>query len=516
MKRWLIVLTVLCSILYFLNLQSRDFWAPDEGDFAQIARELSDNPVVPHLNGKPYGEKPPLYYYVIYGSKKLFGSIRDEVSLRFPSGLLAFVGVIFFFVTIRKYFDQRTAIIGACILLSTPLYYWQARYLQVDMVFSVFVSSCLLLFFWFYSTRRKYLIYLSFLALALAFLAKGPLVIILVLPVVAIFLFTEKDIKVLHVRELAIGILICIAVILPWYIAVYLKEGAPYLYENVIRQNFLRFFDAWSHRRPFYYYFTTLPLDFFPWSLFLPLGLFFSLRQIKNDGAIRYFLIWFGWMFFFLSLSSGKISKYMLPALPAIAFITSLAFQDEDHTYNKVVLFLLAGFFLFGSMGLLFFKTDFYPEFYPIRIMMGGLCLLGGIILFLIRTKRVTHSFIVIFSFIIISFTIGNVWVYAKWNHYKSPRQMCELIKTHVKDCNPWIFYGSMRGVYIYYVEKKAIHVDEHDIQGLRQAGQGLHSFYILTKKRDMSEVLKTFSKVEIVFEEKDSNSPMVFLRSIQ
>jgi hypothetical protein len=73
-----------------------------------------------------------------------------------------------------------------------------------------------------------------------------------------------------------------------------------------------------------------------------------------------------------------------------------------------------------------------------------------------------------------------------------------------------------MRGVYIYYVEKKAIHVDEYDIQGLRKASQGLHSFYILTKKRDMGEVLKTFNKVETIFEEKDSHSPMVFLRSFQ
>ncbi len=121
------------------------------------------------------------------------------------------------------------------------------------------------------------MIYLSFLSLALAFLVKGPLAIALVIPIVILFLFLEKSFKILKIRQLGIGALICIAVILPWYIAVYLKEGAPYLYENVIRQNFVRFFDAWSHKRPFYYYFRTLPLDFFPWSLFLPLGIFFVL-----------------------------------------------------------------------------------------------------------------------------------------------------------------------------------------------------------------------------------------------
>jgi 4-amino-4-deoxy-L-arabinose transferase-like glycosyltransferase len=513
MTRSLLAICVICSVLFFLNLQSRDFWAPDEGDFAQIARELPENPVVPHLNGKPYGEKPPLFYYITYLSKIIFGSTRDEVSLRFPSGLFALLGVIFFFVTILKFFDRHKALLAACILLSTPLYYWQARYLQVDMVFSVFVSSCLLFFFWFYNTRKEHMIYLSFLFLALAFLTKGPLAIVLVLPVVFLFLFFEKNFKAIKTREYLVGILICLAVTLPWYIAVYVKEGAPYLYENVIRQNLIRFFDAWSHRRPFYYYFTTLPLDFFPWSLFLPLGLYFMFKRIKSDGGIRYFFIWFAWMFFFLSLSSGKISKYMLPVLPAITLITSLAFVEEKSKYNKVVLVFLAFFFLVISFLLFFLKKDLYPEFYPERLVVGSLCVAVGIGLFLLQTKRITYAFTAIFSFMIITYTIGNTVIYQKWNQYKSPKYLAEMIKPYVKDCTPWVYYGSMRGVYIYYVEKKALHIDEHDIQGLHEAGQKLNSFFVLTKKRDISEVYKALNRVDIVFEEKNSTSPMVFLR---
>jgi 4-amino-4-deoxy-L-arabinose transferase-like glycosyltransferase len=302
-------------------------------------------------------------------------------------------------------------------------------------------------------------------------------------------------------------------VILPWYTAVYIKEGAPYLYENIIHQNFLRFFDAWSHKRPFYYYFTTLPLDFFPWSLFLPLGLYFSFRQINKDRGTRYFLIWFVWMFFFLSLSSGKISKYMLPVLPAVAFITSLAFREENHRYNRVTLFVLACFLMVSGIGLPFFKRDLYPEFNTLRLVFGGLCISWGIILFLVRTKRLAYAFAAIFSFLIVCYTIGNVWIYERWNHFKSPKEITETIKTHVKNCTPWIYYGSMRGVYVYYVGKKAIHVDEHDIEELARTGQNVSTFYILTKKRDMHEVTKTLGKVDVVFEEKVGTSPMVFLR---
>ena len=79
MKLMVLALCVVCSFLFLANLQSRDFWAPDEGDFAEIARELESNPVVPHLNNQPYGEKPPLFYYLIYGSRKVLSFFREEV-----------------------------------------------------------------------------------------------------------------------------------------------------------------------------------------------------------------------------------------------------------------------------------------------------------------------------------------------------------------------------------------------------------------------------------------------------
>lgn len=514
MTRPLLAICVICSILFFLNLQSRDFWAPDEGDFALIVRELPDNHIVPHLNGKPYGEKPPLYYYIIYLSKAIFSWFRDEASLRLPSGFFAIIGALALFLTLYRFINNHQAILATCILISTPLYYWQARYLQADMVFAVFVSFSLLLFFWFYKTRKEYLIYLFFLSTSLAFLVKGPLATALIIPVVILFLFFEKSFRIIKIRQLAIGVLICLAVILPWYMAVYLKEGAPYLYENVIRQNFIRFFDAWSHKRPFYYYFKTLPLDVFPWSLFLPLGLVQAFKRFRSNGEMNFFLVWFVWMFFFLSLSSGKISKYMLPALPAIATIISLSFKIEENKYNKIV-FACIIFLLFTmGMGLFFFKQDLYPEFLPERIIFGSLCCAFGMGLLLLRTRRIIYSFIAIFSFMIFSYTIGNAGnIFEKWNMHKSPRFISEQMKPYVQDCTPWVYYGSMRGVYVYYVQKKAIHVEEHDITGLKLVAQQISSFYILTKKRDLAEVHKALDKVDIVFEEKNHDSPMIFAR---
>lgn len=508
----IISVCIVSSFLFFYNLQSRDFWAPDEGDFAQIATELQGNLIVPHLNGKPYGEKPPLFYYIIYASKILLPSIKDEASMRIPTALFAFFFIIFTFFTIKKVFNKEIAAITVFTLMTTPLFYWQARYLQVDMIFSCFVAGSLFFFLWYYNTNRAYYLYLFFFSSGLAFMTKGPLSIALIFPVVFMFLLHERKLGILKPGTIFAGIIIFLLVVLPWYIAIYFSEGLPYLYENVIRQNLTRFFDAWSHKRPFYYYLTTLPLDFFPWSLFLPAGIYITFTKFKADYRPKYFLIWFLWMFFFLSISSGKISKYMLPLLPAISVITSYALLKRESKYNIVVFSLLSFLFLILSALLFFYKTDIYMEFSYERVLIGLSCLVVSITaFFLLRRKKLIYLSFIFFLFMTICYTIANASLYKKMNYYKSAKPICEKMKGYIEDGTPWIYYGSIRGVYMYYAGKQAIHIDEHKKDELQSMTQKLDKFYILTRKRDMNEVEGSLSSVKTIFEEKVGNTVMVF-----
>ena len=272
MKWSVLALCALSLLLYAYNPQSRDFWAPDEGDFAEIARELHGDSIVPHLNNKPYGEKPPLFYYMTYGSHRALPFLADEISMRLPTALLAVAFALFFFLFARAFLGKEEALISAAILITTPLYYWQARYLQVDMAFSVFAAGGLLSFFRYAKEGRRPFYYLFFVFTALSFMTKGPLAVALMFPPALVYLALQRDFSPVRRKETVIGILIVTAIVAPWYLAVYFREGFPYLYENIIRQNMVRFVDAWSHRRPFYYYFTTLSPRLLPLEPLSPPG----------------------------------------------------------------------------------------------------------------------------------------------------------------------------------------------------------------------------------------------------
>src|SRR5947209_17842055 len=67
-------IAALAATILFLNL-SYPLIEPDEGRYAEIGREMltSGDWVVPTLNGRPYLDKPPLFYWLLAGSFELFG-----------------------------------------------------------------------------------------------------------------------------------------------------------------------------------------------------------------------------------------------------------------------------------------------------------------------------------------------------------------------------------------------------------------------------------------------------------
>ena len=73
-------------MLYISALGARDFWAPVEPRYAEIARVMfSKNEwIVPTINGDLYTDKPILYFWLVLLGARVFGAV-NEWTVRLPA-----------------------------------------------------------------------------------------------------------------------------------------------------------------------------------------------------------------------------------------------------------------------------------------------------------------------------------------------------------------------------------------------------------------------------------------------
>ena len=89
---WLLALVM--TVVWFGALDVRRLQHPDEGRYAEIAREMavSGDWVTPRLNDLKYFEKPPLQYWLGAATFDAFGV--DEWTARLPAALAGFLAVV--------------------------------------------------------------------------------------------------------------------------------------------------------------------------------------------------------------------------------------------------------------------------------------------------------------------------------------------------------------------------------------------------------------------------------------
>jgi len=338
---WAILILATLYVCYFSHLGAIGFVGPDEPRYAWIARDMAETGdwVTPRLYGKPWFEKPPLYYWGAAVCFKVFGV--TEAAARLPSAISALLATLALAWLAWRLYGAETARWLLLLLPTTVGMIGFSHAAATDMPFSgmltiAMVSAAVVLRLvpagaggaslapTNPSTPWAALLLFGFF-LGLAVLAKGPAGIILCGGAIffwAIFAKRWRDaVRLFH--PVAIGAFCLTA--LPWYILC-ARRNTDFFRIFIIEHNFKRYFTPeFQHIQPFWYYAEVLIVAILPWtavtvwSLVVGSAQFWRLKRLSSNSL--FFLSWILFCLIFFSISNSKLPGYILPSIPAIVVL---------------------------------------------------------------------------------------------------------------------------------------------------------------------------------------------------
>ena len=358
---WLIL--AFCGFLFFYGLGAFGLLGADEPRYAQVAREMLDRGdwVTPTLQGKPWLEKPVLYYWEAMLSFRMARGVSDQVA-RIPAALDAafLIAAIYFFL---RLFRPGSELDGALITASCAGVIGFAHAAATDMPLAACFSIGLLAWYAWYESRERIYLAAFYVFLALGTLAKGPVAPALSAVIVLTFVAAKRDWRAIWGTLWIPGIAVYLVVMLPWYVAVQLRNP-EFFRVFILEHNLARFSqDVYHHRQPFWFYLPVFLLATMPWAIVLVLAVAERARLLWSEGKeafssaedswALFLLVWMFVPVLFFSASQSKLPGYILPAVPAGALLVAEYLAGRRRAGKKFSL-LFAAFHGIFCGGLVF------------------------------------------------------------------------------------------------------------------------------------------------------------------
>ncbi len=280
----------------------------------------------PRVGGDLYADKPPVFFWLLAVAMSLTGSLRTGFLL--PS-LLAGIGTTWLvYDLLRRCRGREVALAGAFVLLLTFQFTWQARQAQIDGVL------CLLTTLSLYGLLRHLILGPSpgwflagWAAAGIGVITKGvgflPLLVLLPFAVLA---RRGWPAAVQRIGRLSLaGAAVALLAIGLWFVPMMVATATGgdllgYRNEILFQQTVTRYADAWHHhQQPWYYLVEVIPLYWLPLVALVPwLWPRWRAALRDRDTLVAVLLAWVVIVVAFFTLSTGKRTVYVLPAVPAL------------------------------------------------------------------------------------------------------------------------------------------------------------------------------------------------------
>ena len=300
-------------LAFFWQLGAVPLYDLDEGAFTEATREMleSGNFITPHRDGEPRYDKPVLIYWLQAASVSVLGF--SELALRLPSAVAATLWLVAVWGFTRARLDATTATVAALVMalgLEVPII---GKAAVADAVLNLFIALAFFDIYRYLEAPRRGLLLRLYLWLGLGFLTKGPVAVFFPLLVSFAYCLSLGRIKDwLGAVFAPLGWLVFVLVAGPWYLAIYIDDGAGFFQSFFLDHNLGRYGGVKHGHAGFPgYYLVMLPLVLLPftgWFLrLLPMA-----RALWADRLDRFLLLWFVAVFVTFSFSDTKLPHYMV------------------------------------------------------------------------------------------------------------------------------------------------------------------------------------------------------------
>ena len=492
--QWALIFALALALTpYFLRLGASSLWDSNESFYAETPREMieANDWLNPTFDYHERLNKPPLSYWVVGASYKLFGI--SETAERLPIVLGAIVMVAIAYGLGRFVFSPQAGMFAAIGLATSPRFLMFSRRIIIDVYLAMFMSLALLLFVLAekHPNRRRLFLTLMYACLGLAVITKGPVAIALPAVVLIVYLLFYRRLRSLRDMMLPIGIIVILLIVLPWYLAIYAQFGWSHIRTFIFNDNLSRYTQPfWGPRRNVFFFLRFLMGDFFPWSLFLIPLAWLGIRRIwrsRHNKVARnetnqltsrlssLLVIWAVIIILFFSFSRSKEDLYILPVYPAVAalvgnFLAGLSLDSatsQRHAIRWTTL-ILGGIIAVVTVGAWYL---FGPRAQPYQLAgasaMAFVGIVGGLSAVAMAALKKTRPAVLTTAFALIACNfIFVVKVLPDLERYRPVRSLCEVISSeaspeslvgYYRAAYPSMVFYLRRPIFEYYLENEIV-----------------------------------------------------------
>jgi 4-amino-4-deoxy-L-arabinose transferase-like glycosyltransferase len=324
-RRSWIALVVVFALVWFANLDVRKLQHPDEGRYAEIAREMvaTGDWVTPRLDGLRYFEKPPLQYWLTAASFEAFDV--DEWTARLPGALAGFLTLVVVGCTSARLASPAAGLYAAAALAGSIWMFGMAHIVTLDALLTLWLTLSLCAFLLAQQSRARWWMLVAYAAAAGGVLTKGLIALLIPFASLVVYTLVTRDRSPWRKLELVRGLGVLLVLAAPWFVLVSLRnpEFARFFF---VHEHFERFLTTEHRRTGAWWYFVPIFLaGLLPWT-----GVFlWRIPHAWRTAAVspagfawaKFCLLWCAFVFVFFSVSGSKLPSYILPMFPAAALV---------------------------------------------------------------------------------------------------------------------------------------------------------------------------------------------------